>query len=142
MAEYKVDGIAEAKLAEDAASVQVTLAAGHEQLALTMDRRIAGELIERLAAVRSGMSHPITAADTRARRLMTACHRVGIGVAILLLLPVLWGLWLGIDGMLDRDGWLLVGALALAPPLVYGAVWLLGWIVAGFLGTREQAPPR
>jgi len=46
---------------------------------------------------------------------------------------VLW-----VIGDLDPHAWKLVGGFLLAAPLAYGVIWLIGWIVAGFVGKRHR----
>jgi len=145
MADYKVERIAEARIADtpsdDPSSVYVVFAAGPEQVALTIDWRLASELIDRLSVVNNEIRHALTAPDWRAQRIMTGCHRAGIGLAILLLLPALWGIWVWFRGNLDPEAWTLIGGFALAAALAYGVLWLLGWIISGFVGKRERPTP-
>jgi hypothetical protein len=145
MADYKVESITEARIADapsdEPSSVYVVFAAGPEQVALTIDWRLASELIDRLAIVNNRIKHALSAPDWRAERIRTGCHRTGIALAILLVLPALWGLWVWVRGQLDPEAWTLIGAFLLAAPLTYGALWLIGWVVAGFVGKRERPTP-
>ena len=139
MPDYKVESIAETAVADDPACARVALACGTEQVALTIDWRLASELIDRLSVVNNQIRHSLTAPDTRADRIRTGCHRTGIGVAALLLIPVVYGLWLLASGALDPGGWTMILGFLLAAPFAYGLIWLIGWIVAGFVGRRERA---
>jgi len=140
MADYKVDRIVDVKVADDPSSLRVTVAAGAEQVALTIDWRKASDLIDRMAVANQEIRHSLSVPDWRAQRVRAGCHRTGVGIAILLLLPVLYGLWLWVIGDLDAQAWKLVGGFLLAAPLAYGVIWLIGWIVAGFVGKREREP--
>jgi hypothetical protein len=138
MADYKVESITEARIGDEPSSVRVAFAAGAEQVALTIDWRLASELIDRLAVVNNEIRHALSAPDTRALRIKTGFHRTGIGLAILLLLPVLYGVSVWLAGELDPGAWWLIGALLLVAMVAYGALWLLGWVIAGFFGTHER----
>jgi hypothetical protein len=138
MADYKVDSIAEVKVADDPSSVRVAVVAGAEQVVLTIDWRKASDLIDRMAAVNHEIRHSLSVPDWRAQRVRAGCHRAGLGTAVLLSLPVLYGLWLWVIGDLDPRAWQIVGGFLLAAPLAYGVIWFVGWIVAGFVGKRER----
>jgi hypothetical protein len=140
MADYKVESITEVRVADETSSVRVAVAAGAEQVVLTIDWRIASQLIDRMALVNNEIRHSLSVPDWRAQRIRSGCHRTGVGVAILLFLPVVYGLWLWLLGHLDPEGWKLIVGFLLAAPLAYGVVWILGWIVAGFVGRRERPP--
>src|SRR5215475_15264901 len=138
MADYKVDSIADVRVADDPASVRVAVVAGAEQVVLTIDWHIASNLIDRMAIANQEIRHSLSVSDWRAQRVRAGCHRTGVGIAILLLLPVLYGLWLWVIGDLDPQAWKFVGGFLLVAPLAYGVIWLIGWIVAGFVGKRER----
>ena len=89
--------------------------------------------------VNNQIRHALTAPDTRAQRIQLGCHRTGIVLAALTVLPVVWGLWAAVQGALDTGGWKIIGAFLLAAPVVYGAVWAIGWVTAAFIGNRQ--PP-
>jgi hypothetical protein len=91
-----------------------------------------------MAAVNQEIRHSLSVPDWRAQRVRAGCHRTGVGIAILLFLPVLYGLWLWLIGDLDSRAWNLLGGFLLAAPLAYGVIWLIGWIVAGFVGKRHR----
>lgn len=145
MADYKVERITEARIADtssdDPSSVYVVFAAGSEQVSLTIDWRLASEVIDRLSVVNNEIRHALTAPDWRAQRIMAGFHRTGIGLAILLVLPALWGIGVWLRGNLDPEAWQLIGGFALAAALAYGVLWLLGWIISGFVGKRERPTP-
>jgi hypothetical protein len=138
MADYKVDSIADVRVADDPASVRVAVVAGAEQVVLTIDWHIASNLIDRMADANQEIRHSLSVPDWRAQRVRAGCHRTGVGIAALLLLPVLYGLVLWVIGDLDPQAWKLLGGFLLAAPLAYGVVWLIGWIVAGFVGKRHR----
>jgi hypothetical protein len=140
MADYKVESITEVRVADEPTSVRFEVAAGTEQVALTIDWRIASQLIDRMALVNNEIRHTLSVPDWRAQRIRTGCHRAGVGVAALLLLPVLYGLWLWVAGQLDPEAWKLILGFLLAAPVLYGVVWFIGWIVSGFVGKRERTP--
>jgi hypothetical protein len=137
MASYAAHSITEARVADDRTHVQIAFAAGPEPVTLVMEWRVASELIDRLAVINQEIRHALSAPDRRAERIRTGCHRAGIVLAVLLALPVAWGLWRWTQGMLDADGWRPLLAFFLAAPAAYGAMWLTGWTIAGFLGNRE-----
>jgi len=151
MADYKVERITQARIADarsndplrpdDPTSVYIAFAAGSEQVSLTIDWRLASEVIDRLSVVNNEIRHALTAPDWRSRRIMAGFHRTGIGLAILLLLPVLWGGWVWSRGNLDPEAWQIIAAFALAAVLAYGVLWLFGWIISGFIGRRERVAP-
>ena len=66
MADYKVDSIADVKVADDPSSVRVAVVAGAEQLVLTIDWRKASDLIDRMAAVNHEIRHSLSVPDWRA----------------------------------------------------------------------------
>ena len=138
MADYKVESILDVKVADAPTSVRVALAAGSEQVVLTIDWRLASDLIDRMTIANNDIRRSLHIPDWRARRVSTGCHRLGIGVAALLFLPVLYGLWLWVAGHLDPEAWQMVLGFLLAAPLSYGLIWLIGWIIAGFVGKRER----
>lgn len=138
MADYKVDSIADVKVADDPSSVRVAVVAGAEQVVLTIDWRRASDLIDRMAAVNHEIRHSLSVPDWRAQRVRAGCHRTGLGIASLLFLPVLYGLWLWVIGDFDPRAWQIVGGFLLAAPLAYGVIWFIGWIVAGFVGKRHR----
>jgi hypothetical protein len=138
MADYKVDSIADVRVADDPSSVRVTAVAGAEQVVLTIDWHMASNLIDRMADANQEIRHSLSVPDWRAQRIRDGCHRTGVGIAILLSLPVLYGLVLWVIGDLDPQAWKLVGGFLLAAPLAYGVIWLIGWIVAGFVGKRHR----
>jgi len=141
MADYKVETITEVRVADEPSSVRVAVAAGAEEVVLTIDWRMASDLIDRMAVVNNKIRHSLSVPDWRARRIRSGCHRASIGVAVLLLLPVLYGLWLWAIGHLDPEAWSLIAGFLLAAPLAYGVIWFLGWVVAGFVGKRERSAP-
>jgi len=141
MVDYKVEGITAVEIADGQSSVRLAFAAGPEPVVLTIDWRLACQLIDRLAIVNHEIRHALSAPDTRAQRIRTVCHRTGIGLAALILLPVLYGLWVWVVGELDPGAWHLIVLLLAAAVLTYGAIWFLGWVVAAFIGTRERPPP-
>jgi hypothetical protein len=138
MADYKVDSIADVRVADDPSSVRVAVVAGAEQVVLTIDWHMVSGLIDRMADANQEIRHALSVPDWRAQRVRTGCHRTGIGIAALLLLPVVYGLVLWMIGDLDPRAWKLVGGFVLATPVAYGALWLIGWIVAGFVGKRHR----
>ena len=138
VADYKVDSIADVRVADDPSCVRVAVVAGAEQVVLTIDWRMASDLIDRMADANHRIRHSLSVPDWRAQRVRAGCHRTGVGIAILLFLPVLYGLWLWVIGDLDPRAWQIVGGFLLAAPLAYGVIWLVGWIVAGFVGKRER----
>ena len=138
MADYKVESIIDVKVAEPS-SVRVAVAAGTEQVALTIDWRMASDLIDRMTLANNEIRHSLHVPDWRARRVSAGCHRLGIGVAALLLLPVLYGVGLWLFGDLDPRAWTMVLWFLLAAPFAYGVIWLIGWIVSGFVGKRERS---
>jgi hypothetical protein len=140
MANYWAHGITQAGVADDRTNVTISFAAAPEPLTLSMDWRLASELIDKLALVNIEIRHALSAPDTRAIRFRTGCHRAGVGLAAIAVMPALWGLWRGVQGVLDAEGWKIIGLFMLAAPFVYGAAWLTGWIVAGFMGSRDQGP--
>jgi hypothetical protein len=146
MADYKVDSIADVRVADDPSSVRVAVVAGAEQVVLTINWHMASDLIDRMADANQEIRHSLSVPDWRAQRVRAGCHRTGIGIAILLSLPVLYGLVLWAVGDLDPRAWQLVGSFLLAAPVAYGVIWLIGWIVAGFVGKRHrdatEAEPR
>ena len=141
MVDYKVEGITAVEIADGQSSVRLAFAAGPEPVVLTIDWRLASQLIDRLAIVNHEIRHALSAPDTRAQRIRIGCHRTGIGLAALILLPVLYGLWVWVVGELDPGAWQLIVPLLAAAVLAYGAVWFLGWVVVAFIGTRERPPP-
>jgi hypothetical protein len=138
MADYKVDSIADVRVADDPSSVHVAVVAGAEQVVLTINWHMASDLIDRMADVNQEIRHSLSVPDWRAQRIRAGCHRTGVGIAILLSLPVLYGLLLWVIGDLDPQAWKLVGGFLLAAPVAYGVIWLIGWIVAGFVGKRHR----
>ena len=121
MADYKVESITDVRVADESSSVRLEVAAGAEQVALTIDWRIASQLIDRMALVNNEIRHSLSVPDWRAQRIKTGCHRAGVGVAVLLLLPVLYGLWLWVLGQLDSEAWKLVlRILARCPGRLWG----------------------
>ena len=138
MADYKVDSIAEVKVADDPSSVRVAVVAGAEQVVLTINWHMASDLIDRMADANQEIRHSLSVPDWRAQRIRAGCHRTGVGIAALLSLPVLYGLWLWVIGDFDPRAWQIVGSFLLAAPLAYGVSWFIGWIVAGFVGKRER----
>jgi hypothetical protein len=138
MADYKVDSIAEVKVADDPSSVRVAVVAGAEQVVLTINWHMASDLIDRMADANQEIRHSLSVPDWRAQRIRAGCHRTGVGIAILMSLPVLYGLLLWAIGDLDPRAWQLVGGFLLAAPVAYGVIWLIGWIVAGFVGKRHR----
>jgi hypothetical protein len=138
VADYKVDSIADVRVADDPSSVRVAVVAGAEQVVLTIDWRKASDLIDRMAEANHQIRHSLSVPDWRAQRVRAGCHRTGVGIAALLSLPIVYGLWLWVIGDLDPQAWRLVGWFLLAAPLAYGVIWLIGWIVAGFVGKRER----
>jgi len=139
MVDYKVEGIIDVKVADEPSSVRVAVAAGAEHVVLTIDWRMASDLIDRMTLANNEIRHSLHVPDWRARRVSTGCHRLGVGVAVLLLLPVLYGLGLWLLGDLDPQAWTMVLWFLLAAPLAYGVIWLIGWIVSGFVGKRERS---
>jgi hypothetical protein len=139
MADYKVASIIDVKVADEPSSVRVAVTAGTEQVVLTIDWRMASDLIDRMTLVNNEIRHSLHVPDWRARRVSIGCHRLGVGVAALLLLPVLYGLGLWVFGDLDPQAWTMVLWFLLAAPLAYGVIWLIGWIVSGFMGKRERS---
>jgi hypothetical protein len=146
MADYKVDSIADVRVADDPSSVRVAVVAGAEQVVLTINWHMASDLIDRMADANQEIRHSLSVPDWRAQRIRAGCHRTGVSIAILLSLPVLYGLVLWAIGDLDPRAWQLVGGFLLAAPVAYGVIWLIGWIVAGFVGKRHrdatEAEPR
>jgi len=138
VADYKVDSIVDVSVADDPSSVRVAVIAGAEQVVLTIDWRMASDLIDRMADANHQIRHALSVPDWRAQRVRAGCHRAGVGVATLLALPVLYGIWLWVIGDLDPRAWQIVGGFLLAAPLAYGFIWLIGWIVAGFVGKRHR----
>ena len=138
MADYKVDSIADVRVADDPSSVRVAVVAGAEQVVLTINWHMASDLIDRMADANQEIRHSLSVPDWRAQRILAGCHRTGVGIAILLSLPVLYGLLLWAIGDLDPRAWQLVGGFLLAAPVAYGVIWLIGWIVAGFVGKRHR----
>jgi hypothetical protein len=138
-ADYKVESIIDVKVADDPSSVRIAVAAGAEQVVLTIDWCMASDLIDRMTLANNEIRHSLHVPDWRARRVSTGCHRLGIGVAVLLLLPVLYGVGLWLLGDLDPQAWTMVLWFLLAAPLAYGVIWLIGWIVSGFVGKRERS---
>jgi len=139
MADYKVESIIDVKVADEPTSLRVAVAAGTEQVVLTIDWRLASDLIDRMTLANNEIRHSLHVPDWRARRVSTGCHRLGIGIAALLLLPVLYGLGLWLFGDLDPRAWTMLVSFLLAAPLAYGVIWLIGWIVSGFVGKRERS---
>jgi len=139
MADYKVASIIDVKVADEPSSVRVAVVAGTEQVVLTIDWRMASDLIDRMTLANNEIRHSLHVPDWRSRRVSTGCHRLGVGVAALLLLPVLYGLGLWLIGDLDPKAWTMVLSFLLAAPLAYGVIWLIGWIVSGFVGKRERS---
>jgi len=139
MADYKVESIIDVKVADEPSSVRVAVAAGTEQVVLTIDWRMASDLIDRMTLANNEIRHSLHAPDWRARRVSAGCHRLGIGIAALLLLPVLYGVGLWLFGDLDPQAWTMVLWFLLAAPFAYGVIWLIGWIVSGFVGKRERS---
>jgi hypothetical protein len=138
MADYKVDSIADVRVADDPSNVRVTVMAGAEQVVLTINWHMASDLIDRMADANQEIRHSLSVPDWRAQRIRAGCHRTGVGIAALLFLPVLYGLVLWTIGDLDPRAWQLVGVFLLVAPLGYGVIWLIGWIVAGFVGKRHR----
>ena len=138
MADYKVDSIAEVKVADDPSSVRVAVVAGAEQVVLTINWHMASDLIDRMADANQEIRHSLSVPDWRAQRIRAGCHRTGLGIAVLLSLPVLYGLWLWVIGDFDPRAWQIVGGFLLAAPVAYGVIWFVGWIAAGFVGKRER----
>jgi hypothetical protein len=99
---------------------------------------MASNLIDRMADANQEIRHSLSVPDWRVQRVRAGCHRTGVGVAALLLLPVLYGLVLWVIGDLDPQAWRLLGGFLLAAPVAYGVIWLIGWIVAGFVGKRHR----
>jgi hypothetical protein len=139
MVDYKVESIIDVKVADEPTSVRVAVTAGTEQVVLTIDWRMASDLIDRMTLANNEIRHSLHVPDWRARRVSAGCHRLGIGIAALLLLPVLYGVGLWLFGDLDPQAWTMVLWFLLAAPLAYGVIWLIGWIVSGFVGRRERA---
>ena len=94
MADYKVDSIAEVKVADDPSSVRVAVVAGAEQVVLTIDWRKASDLIDRMAAVNHEIRHSLSVPDWRAQRIRAGC-----------LLAVLEILELIYTGAADHNQW-------------------------------------
>ena len=117
MADYKVDSITDVRVADDPSSVRVTMVAGTEQVVLTIDWHLASNLIDRMADANQEIRHSLSVPDWRAQRVRAGCHRTGVGIAALLLLPVLYGLVLWVIGDLDPHAWKLVAA----------SCWLRHW---------------
>ena len=138
MADYRAESISEAKVAEDKTSVRVSFATGAEPVTLSMDWRLASELIDKLAVVNNTIRHAVSAPDTRAQRIKAGCNRTGIVLGALGLLPALYGLWLWSAGALDSEGWKFIAASLLAAPIVYAATWSIGWVIAAFLGDKDK----
>src|SRR5215470_20037507 len=109
VAEYKVDSIVDVSVADDPSSVRVAVIAGAEQVVLTIDWRMASDLIDRMADANHQIRHALSVPDWRAQRIRAGCHRAGVGIAALLSLPVLYSLWLWVIGDLDPQAWRLVG---------------------------------
>jgi hypothetical protein len=105
---------------------------------LTINWHMASDLIDRMADANQEIRHSLSVPDWRAQRIRAGCHRTGVGIAILMSLPVLYGLLLWAIGDLDPRAWQLVGGFLLAAPVAYGVIWLIGWIVAGFVGKRHR----
>ena len=151
MADYKVERITEARIADirsndplrpdDPTSVYVVFAAGSERVSLTIDWRLASEVIDRLSVVNNEIRRALTAPDYRSRRIMAGFHRTGVGLAVLLLLPSIWGGWVWFRGNLDPEAWQIIAGFAAAAALAYVVLWLLGWIISGFIGRRERPEP-
>jgi hypothetical protein len=143
MADYKVEKITEVRVADEPSSVRVAIEAGAEKVVLAIDWQLASDLIDRMSVVNNTIRHSLHVPDWRAQRVRTGCHRAGVALAILLVLPVLYGLWLWVIGHLDPEAWRFIVGFLLAAPLAYGVIWLTGWVVAGFIGKRERsaAPP-
>jgi hypothetical protein len=139
MADYKVESIIDVKVADEPTSVRVAVTAGTEQVVLTIDWRMASDLIDRMTLANNEIRHSLHVPDWRARRVSAGCHRLGIGIAALLLLPVLYGVGLWLFGDLDPQAWTMVVWFLLAAPFAYGVIWLIGWIVSGFVGKRERS---
>jgi len=139
MADYKVESIIDVKVADEPSSVRVAVAAGTEQVVFTIDWRMASDLIDRMTLANNEIRHSLHVPDWRAQRVSAGCHRLGIGVAALLLLPVLYGVGLWVFGDLDPQAWTMVLWFLLAAPFAYGVIWLIGWIVSGFVGRRERS---
>jgi hypothetical protein len=139
MADHKVDSITDVRVADEPTSVRVEVVAGAEQVVLTIDWQTASRLIDRMAIVNNEIRHALSVPDWRAQRVRAGCHRVAVGVAALLLLPVLYGIWLWVIGQLDPEAWRLIGIFLLAAPVAYGIIWFIGWVVAGFIGKRDRA---
>jgi hypothetical protein len=139
MADYTVESIIDVKVADQPSSVRVAVAAGAEQVVLTIDWRMASDLIDRMALANNEIRHSLHVPDWRAQRVSMGCHRLGIGIAALLLLPVLYGLGLWLFGDLDPQAWSMVLWFLLAAPFAYGVIWLIGWIASGFVGKRDRS---
>ena len=140
MADYKVEKITEVRVADEPTSVRVAMAAGAEVVVLAIDWEVASDLIDRMSVVNNKIRHTLYVPDWRAQRVRSGCHRAGVALAILLSLPALYALWLLAVGDLDAGGWKLIVGFLLAAPFAYGASWLIGWVVAGFVGKRERSP--
>src|SRR5262245_65898501 len=129
MADYKVESVIDVKVADEPTSVRVAVAAGTEQVVLTIDWRMASDLIDRMTIANSEIKHSLHVPDWRARRVSAGCHRLGIGIAPLLLLPVLYRVGLWLFGDLDRQAWTMVPCFLLASPTGRGVISLIGWML-------------
>jgi hypothetical protein len=140
MADFRAESISEARVADDKTSVRLAFATGAEQVTLSMDWRLASELIDRVAVVNQAIRHAISAPDTLAQRIRAGCNRTGMVLGALSLLPALYGLWLWSASALDSEGWKFVAASLLAAPIVYAVTWAIGWVVSAFVGDKDKKP--
>ena len=71
MVDYKVEGIIDVKVADEPSSVRVAVVAGTEQVVLTIDWRMASDLIDRMTLANNEIRHSLHVPDWRSRRVST-----------------------------------------------------------------------
>lgn len=138
MADYRAESISEARVADDKTSVRMSFGTGAEPVTVSMDWRLASELIDKLAVANQSIRHAISAPDTRAQRLRAGCNRTAIVLGTVCLFPALYGLSLWTAGALDTEAWKFVAGSLLAAPIVYALIWSIGWVVAAFMGDKDK----
>jgi hypothetical protein len=141
MAEFRAESISEARVGDDQISVRVSFATGTGPVMVSMDWRLASELIDRLAIINNKIRHFISAPDTRADRIRTGCRRTGIVLGAITLLPAIYGLWLWSAGQLDPEAWRYVAGFLLAAPTIYVGLWAIGWVTTAFVGEKDRVEP-
>jgi hypothetical protein len=137
MAEYRAQSIGEATVSSDNI-VRVSFTTGSEPVTIAMEAPLATQLFDKLAAVSGNAPRVKTVRPGRGRRVKSIFNRIGIALGGLCLLPAIYGFWIWLGVSVVEGGWGLIAAFLFAAPVVWGAIFSIGWIIAAFLGDGDK----